>query len=249
MAVSKERKSPVPVLVALGFLVLLLLLLGLYFENCFKNNVLGVSTFGSSASKDPVVNGETFNFKATIVGDQAGVLNATVLFTLAGGGVMGTNIQGPGQCLKLTDTTGACNNVNVDPNQTVVWTVPVTANSNCSQSGSIALQTRLVATVTTSTSTASVSCVASTGSNATNPPANTNGNGNNNGGGTNTTTSTASKTTTTKAGTKASPTPTPMATNIDLAGLACYKVNGYPLVFILLIIWVLTSGYYFLIRK
>src|SRR5947207_13508283 len=97
MAARDRKKSLAPVIVALGTLILLILLLGYYFENCLnkklsmgseQQNVLGVSSFNSSASKNPVVNGETFNFVATIVGDQAGALNATVLFNLTGSGVI-----------------------------------------------------------------------------------------------------------------------------------------------------------------
>src|SRR5688572_20549644 len=102
MATQKTRRSPLAKLLAIGSLVILLLLLGYYFENCLKKSlsmassqeaVLGVSTFSSSSSKNPVVNGETFNFNATITGDQAGVTNATVLFNLTGPGVINSNIQ------------------------------------------------------------------------------------------------------------------------------------------------------------
>lgn len=183
---EKRRKSSLPAALAVGSLLLLLLLLGYYFENCLKrdlSDVLGVSSFNSSSSKSPVTNGETFNFTATVVGDQAGALNATVLFDLTGRGVINSNIQGPGVCLKLTDSTAACNNVNIDPNQTINWVVPVTAAANCSQGNpaSITLQTRLVATVVTSTSTASANCVASqpqttSSANPTTPPSQGGGN-------------------------------------------------------------------------
>src|SRR5258706_5270540 len=179
MAVGNRKRSTFPVAFALVTLILLILLLGSYFANCFTKDVLGVSTFSSSPSKNPVTNGETFNFKATVVGDQSGALNATVLFSLTGAGVINSNIQGPGACLKLTDTTAACNNVNVDPNETINWVVPVTAATNCSQqSGSISLQTRLVATAVVSTSTAEVNCVASSVTTSTSTPSPTNnGNG------------------------------------------------------------------------
>src|SRR5258708_663658 len=246
---SKDNKRlSLPILLALGSLILLILLLGFYFENCLKKNVLGVSTFNSSFSKNPVTDGDTFNFAATVVGDQSGALNATVLFNLTGAGVINSNIQGPGTCLKLTDTTAACNNVNIDPNQTIVWTVPITADTNCSQaSGNISLQTRLVATAVVSTSTASVNCVAKSsagGVNATTTPTSQN-NGNatpNNGSTTGTQTKTTNKVTTSAA------TPTPMAT-LSLAGLACSKFSGIPLIFLLFILWLLASAYYFIFRK
>ncbi len=213
--------------------------------------VLGVSTFSSASSKNPVVNGETFNFVATIVGDQAGVLNATVLFNLTGQGVINSTIQGPGACTKITDTTAACNNVDIDPNQTINWVVPVTANANCAPS-SISLQTRLVATLVSSTSTTSVNCVASqpsattSGGTATNPPANTGGS--NNGGGSNTTTTTTKTGNGTGSGSGAQATPAAMA-GFDIAGFACQKVSGLPLVILLLILWLLASAYYFIFSK
>src|SRR5258708_28991897 len=199
MATRDKRKSSFPILIALGALILLILLLGFYFENCLKKNVLGVSSFNSSPSKNPVIDGQTFNFVATVVGDQAGALNATVLFSLTGSGVINSNIQGPGACAKITDTTAACNNVNIDPNQTIIWTVPVTANTNCSQNSpaTLTLQTRLVATAVVSSSTASVNCVASQSgattqpTNTTTPTTTTTGNGGagNQSGGTSNTTS------------------------------------------------------------
>ncbi len=247
MATRDNKRSSLPILLALGSLILLILLLGFYFENCLKKNVLGVSTFNSSFSKNPVTDGDTFNFAATVVGDQSGALNATVLFSLTGAGVINSNIQGPGTCLKLTDTTAACNNVNIDPNQTLVWTVPVTADTNCSQvSGNISLQTRLVATAVVSTSTASVNCVAKSsgggGVNATATP--TSQNNGNTTPGSGSTTGTQTKTTnkvTTGGG-------APMAT-LSLAGLACSKFSGIPLIFLLFILWLLASAYYFLFRK
>lgn len=255
MATKKSRrKSPLAMLLALGTLVLLLLLLGYYFENCLKKqlslagseNVLGVSTFSSSPSKNPVVNGETFNFAATVVGDQAGVLNATVLFSLTGQGVINSNIGGPGACVKVTDTTAACNNVNIDPNETITWTVPVTASGSCAPS-TLTLQTRLVATVVTSTSTATANCVASQpsattstggGTTATNPPAGTNTNTTN--------TKTTGGTGTSATGAKATPA---ALVSFDIAGFACSKVSGLPLVLLLLILWLLASAYYFIWNK
>lgn len=259
MAIKNKKRSTLPTILSLGFLILLILLLGLYFENCLKKAVLGVSTFNSSSSKNPVTNGETFNFTATVVGDQAGALNATVLFSLTGQGVINNNIQGPGACLKITDTTAACNNVNVDPNQTITWTVPVTASSNCSQTSpaTLTLQTRLIATVVTSTSTASTNCVAnqplptpSATTNATTSPTTTGG-----GSGTNTTPGTGANNTTNTTSTtngggginQAPATPTPGT--FDFAGFACTKISGFPLILLLFILWLLVTAYYFIFRK
>ncbi len=265
---TRRRSSSFPIFLAVGALVLLLLLLGYYFENCFKGkDVLGVSTFNSSSSKNPVVNGETFNFNATVVGDQAGALNATVLFTLTGRGAIGSSIGGPGACAKLTDTTAACNNVDIDPNQTITWTVPVTAAGNCSQNTppSLSLQTRLVATAVTTTSTATATCVASqqsgssptSGSNPTTPPSNQGGGStqptsSSNGGQSGTTTNNTYNTTSgtnDKGSGNGEDAGGLGGSNLNFAGFACSKVNGFPLVFILFILWVLASAYYFLLRR
>ncbi|SRR5260221_315540 len=249
MAIRDRKKSSLPIFLALGSLILLILLLGYYFGNCFKG-VLGVSTFNSSSSKNPVTDGQTFNFVATVVGDQSGALNATVLFNLTGSGVINSNIQGPGACVKLTDTTAACNNVNIDPNQTIIWTVPVTANTNCSQNSpaTLTLQTRLVATAVVSSSIASVNCVAlttnptptppSTGNGTPIPSATTTGGGGNPSG-------TNNIYNTTGGGNQG----VPMSTSVpafNFAGLACSKVSGLPLVFILFILWLLVCAYYFI---
>ncbi len=262
--VVKDRRSSFPIIFALGSLILLILLLGFYFENCLKKElsmvsnqeaVLGVSTFSSSASKNPVNNHETFNFKTTIVGDQAGVLNATVLFDLTGPGVIGSNIQGPGVCVKITDTTGACNNVNIDPNETIVWTVPITAAANCSEQSpaSLTLQTRLAATLVTSTSTATANCVANQPSSTTSPttpattgngttPPSTTGGGNQSGNG--------ATNTTNGSGNNAQGLPVGgSGSAIDIAGFACSRVNGFPLVFILFIIWLILAAYYFIFSR
>ncbi len=275
MAANSRNNSSFPVILAVGSLILLILLLGYYFENCLKKqvtmgseqqNVLGVSSFDSSASKNPVVNGETFNFVATVVGDQAGALNATVLFTLTGQGVINSNIKGPGACAKLTDTTAVCNNVDIDPNQTLVWTVPATAASNCSQSSpaSVSLQTRLVATLVTSTSTATANCVANqpaatptpnttTAPGASTPTPSSQGGGNTQPAGGSTTGNQSGTSNTSNTGTNGTgaggQNGSGSMSAFNIADFACSKVNGFPLVFLLFILWIILSAYYFMSHR
>lgn len=257
---AHERRSVFPIVLAVGSLILLLLFLGMYLENCLRDrDVLGVSNFSSSASKNPVLNGEAFSFTSTIVGDQSGLLNATALFRLSGKGVIGSNIQGPGVCTKVNDSTAACNNADVDPNETVNWIIPVTASSDCSPS-SISLQTQLVATLVSSTTTASVDCVTSqatpaptgSGSNPTPTTTNTGGNvqpstapvGGQNSGTTNTNTTNTTRTTGGSSSSQKLP-----GTQLNVADFACYRVNGFPLVLLLIIVWLIVNIYYFVFHR
>lgn len=170
--IASEKRSRLPAAIAFSILLLLILLLGFYLGTCLKKPiamettqqvVLGVSSFNTSASKNPVVNGESFTFNTTTVADANGIANATAKFDLSGQGVIDNNIHGPGTCVKITDATAVCNNVNVEANQTVTWTVPVTVKSNCSQSApaSLSFQAQLIAPVGTFTSTSGANCVAS----------------------------------------------------------------------------------------
>jgi len=182
---TQSGKNPFAVVVTLLSLLVLMLLLGLYLGRCLQQSpakisnvtVLGVSNFSTSVSPNPAVDGSGVVFTANAAADSSGIANATIKFDLSGQGAIDNNIHGPGVCLKVTDATAVCNNVNIEANQTASWTIPVTVNSNCSKSSpaSLSFQAQMIAPVGTFTSTAGVNCIASSNQGSTPIPTSSSG--------------------------------------------------------------------------
>lgn len=214
----------------LAFVIFPLIVFGIMFlmywflQNCLVDTevykglnstpeVLGVSTFDLSASKTKILDNETVTYTATAVtdSDNTGVVTGTIVFNLTGEGRIGENIEGPGVCVRVSELRATCTAVNVPSSKTLVWKVPVTSKSTCSQSATPTLT--MVATLgttgvasQTSEDTAVVTCTnGSTSGSGGNGGNNGNNGGTGNTGGTGTTGGTGStggtvKTTTSNVG-------------------------------------------------
>lgn len=141
---SQNHKFPYLIFLVVPLVVIIvMLLMYLFLDMCMtdtsvynklsdKGDVMGVSSFSVDPSVSEVNGGDDFTYKTTITSDSTlGVLTTNIVFDLTGEGVIGADIDGPGLCQKVSDIRAVCTGVNILPEATLNWTLPVTANESC----------------------------------------------------------------------------------------------------------------------